>query len=1325
MLAVASACQVEMPIPDGANIRCSSDEQCPNDAVCNSVLHRCFGRGSGQDTEPPRVTGATITPAVVSAEVDHNIVTVSFTVDEKLVGDPQPTLTLQVAEGVGRALTHASHDGLQYQYRYDVTKASDGDLDGLSKPIVATLIDRNGNMATDVALGTVAFDFTAPRITGVAALPPRDLSFAQPNGDLEFQVDEDLGEIPQVELIETGAALASVALDNGHYAFRYTVDVADTEGEHGVQIVATDQAGNRGEVALASLFRFDFTAPGVLSGLSSITLTPGLGNRLSNVGAATNGTHVQVSFYLSEPLRASSVGYTVSPSPHVVLRETGVAFTKTVEAGVFYVYDADISGLEPDTELADQIVIAVDPAIVDAAGNSPEQPVVIGNLALDTLPPSALVTTQVDDVVYTRAPWGVGGSPVSSVLRVTGKPDVVAAGTTVIAYSSDDLQTAAELGRAVADDTDGFEMTLTGQDHVRVFLTAVDTAGNQSSPAEVHDVEWVATMGLKRVGVDIENPHQFELRNELGYAMTVVGPSQGDGAGTAALSDRDIETYSPSPVWRQRCNNGGALPGPDIYTSLAYDSVRGRVVGFARGLTDQTWEWDGIKWANMCGTGTGCVGPAQRLNYGMAFDSRRGVMVMYGGSGETDETWEWNGVQWHLLCGSGTSCAAPRPRAYHRMVYDSIRGTVLMFGGQWYDNSCDCYHSMDDLWEWNGQQWHQLCGAGTTCSGPHSRVTFGMTFDEATGRVVVFGGNIGDYYDYIPNDETWEWNGSQWNNVCSASTTPTCTRPSSRTDFDMAYDPDAGLTYLFGGYTGSRSDETWAWNSPAHSWTKVCGAGTSCTGPSGRNNTAMAFDGINRGVLLAGGYTGSQTDEVWLFHQGSWTKLGGGGEACYGPVGKIYDSLVYDSYRGKTVAFGGSDGDSSGWVNDTWEWDGFGWAKVCPTSICTTAPPARYRGAIAYHPLQHKVLYFGGKINGSTASNQTWEYDGTTAVWKLVCPTATCTTAPSARVDTAMAYHAGRGRIVLVGGSAGANEIWELYWDAGSNSWQWTQICLSGTCGATIPTGRSGHAMAYDSDRQRIVLYGGSTTGEETWELTWNKLAHLWSWTKACGTGVCGPGSLYHPGLTYDASSGRTILFGGSLSTIPQEKTWQWDGTKWSQLCGTGTACQGPPSATTPNLAYDAARGEVVSSGGKSAIIRPNQTWIMRLGAMAPAEVFFARFLYAGLESAPTFRSITPTFYAGGDAFPADANCLADPGAELLGWHRGGWVSLASTSDDAGHPEQMTYPITDPDMVGRMFVGGYQSLGFAVRANAASGCGASAGSVAVDYAEVRVKYRSP
>ena len=218
------------------------------------------------------------------------------------------------------------------------------------------------------------------------------------------------------------------------------------------------------------------------------------------------------------------------------------------------------------------------------------------------------------------------------------------------------------------------------------------------------------------------------------------------------------------------------------------------------------------------------TGPSARYAHAMAYDSARGVTVLFGGRGSyyLGDTWEWDGSSWTQVSSTGPS-ASP----HHAMAYDSARGVTVLFGG-WDGSSL-----LGDTWEWDGSSWAQV-----SSSGPSARYKHAMAYDSARGVAVLFGGSDGTY-----KDDTWEWDGNSWTQASS-------TGPSARFAHAMAYDSARGVTVLFGGWDGSYLGDTWEWD--GSDWTSV-----STTGPSARRFTAMAYDSARGVTVLFGGIDGS------------------------------------------------------------------------------------------------------------------------------------------------------------------------------------------------------------------------------------------------------------------------------------------------------------------------------------------------------------------------------------------------------------------------------------------------------------------------------------
>ena len=77
-------------------------------------------------------------------------------------------------------------------------------------------------------------------------------------------------------------------------------------------------------------------------------------------------------------------------------------------------------------------------------------------------------------------------------------------------------------------------------------------------------------------------------------------------------------------------------------------------------------------------TQVGPFEPSIRDSHAMAYDSARGVTVMFGGASPSfnNETWEWDGTHWTMRTNTG-----PSPHSGAAMVYDSVRNVTVLFGG--------------------------------------------------------------------------------------------------------------------------------------------------------------------------------------------------------------------------------------------------------------------------------------------------------------------------------------------------------------------------------------------------------------------------------------------------------------------------------------------------------------------------------------------------------------------------------------------------------------------------------------------------------------------
>lgn len=191
---------------------------------------------------------------------------------------------------------------------------------------------------------------------------------------------------------------------------------------------------------------------------------------------------------------------------------------------------------------------------------------------------------------------------------------------------------------------------------------------------------------------------------------------------------------------------------------------------------------------------------------------------------------------------------------------------------------------------------------------------------------------------------------------------------------------------------------------------------------------------------------------------------------------------------------------------------------------------------------------------------------------------------PGVRNGHAMAYDAERRRAVMFGG-ADAAAVRGDTWAWRGPSIGWTPLAGDGPSPRTFP------AMAYDGRRRVVLLFGGNRVlfGDDDSARTF--LSDTWlldgaRWRLVRGPG---PGPRAEAAVAYDAARGRVVLFGGYRRVASGVErlgdTWEWDGARWRQLAATG-----PAPRNGASLAYDERTRRVVLVGGPPRLVTP-EVW--------------------------------------------------------------------------------------------------------------------------------------
>jgi hypothetical protein len=739
--------------------------------------------------------------------------------------------------------------------------------------------------------------------------------------------------------------------------------------------------------------------------------------------------------------------------------------------------------------------------------------------------------------------------------------------------------------------------------------------------------------------------------------------------------------------------------------------------------------------------------PSSRYRHSMTWDFTRGRVVLFGGSimsGANGETWVWTGTGWWLAASGG-----PSARYGHAMAYDANRGGVLLFGGH------DGMAYSAETWLWDGADWNLVATLG-----PSARAFHSMAYAQDRRRVVLFGGTDG-----ADKGDTWEWDGAEWLLVSS-------TGPSARSEHAMAYDMNRQRTVLFGGTAGG--DETWVWSGTA--WSRVM-----ISGPSARRGIAMTYDLARSKLLVFGGTAGGDTmGDVWEWDGDTahnWVQAG-----TTGLYGRSHSAMAFDPVNNHTVLMGGSYsgimmsclGDQlfdAGICGGTFVWNGTAWSMVydpnnkpatqtgvtgydvahdrtwlqgcyySPSLLCQEWEWARHGwrtyesngpehgdSSLAYDASRSRFVLFGGTTSGncdgcpSQFCCATWEWTGeSTASWQKVTMAG-----PAGRTYAALAFDSARNRTVLFGGTTtGINYADTWVWNGSS----WT----NGTM-VVSPEARNGHSMVFDAPRGKVVIFGGynlpysqggGTCFGDTWE--WDgDLTH--DWVRVATTG---PVARMNAAMIYDAASRRTMMFGGKNADFTAFKdAWEWNGTTWTQL-----ALASPSPDGGSLLAYDSLRGTGLMLRGNKGIGTGVWEWNGggRNGAAQVMSVPFASMLDL---AEVTLKGVRLEAYAGGVGYP---NGVTTYGIDVLLWDKGMWQEVATDgAANPASPKLVTWSTSaDPywgslgqvefnEKVRRLLVGPEMMLNFAIAPSAPNGGTSGAdryGRAAVDYLEMVVQYR--
>ena len=298
---------------------------------------------------------------------------------------------------------------------------------------------------------------------------------------------------------------------------------------------------------------------------------------------------------------------------------------------------------------------------------------------------------------------------------------------------------------------------------------------------------------------------------------------------------------------------------------------------------------------------------------------------------------------------------------------------------------------------------------------------------------------------------------------------------------------------------------------------------------------------------------------------------------CSGPSVRESPAMGYDLVRNNLILRTGTcldGGQNPILCSDQWTLGQVTWDPQTPATAITP----RLGSTMAWLPSKQQLLLFGGQTilnNAASAVNDLYAWTGTD--WSKLAPA----TSPSARNYSAMAYDTGRQVMVLFGGTDKTD-------NAQSDTWEYNGTTWKALAPNTEPNAREGHGMIYDPGTKRIVMHAGLVAGvydRDTWVYDGN------DWSQLANNAAMAVHGYF--AMAYDPDRKVTVLYGGENTaagnTVVLGETWEFNGTTWTQR----TPAANPGKRTKAAMAYDPVRKQMVLFGGNNGtnLLRDAWTW--------------------------------------------------------------------------------------------------------------------------------------
>lgn len=291
--------------------------------------------------------------------------------------------------------------------------------------------------------------------------------------------------------------------------------------------------------------------------------------------------------------------------------------------------------------------------------------------------------------------------------------------------------------------------------------------------------------------------------------------------------------------------------------------------------------------------------PPARYLHSMAYDSKRDVIIIYGGIPLTwdeepyedfSDTWEYDGHCWHHIM----TTQSPGPLRLHTMAYDSAQDKTILF------NPLGNEIVGKQTWLFNGTDWEKI--EMETPPAPHDYTS--IVYDSDRETLILFGG--------IAKENTWIFENHIWQPI------PPLDSVNTRfLSHEMVYVQHQNSVILQPNITQSIGR---TFRLVGNEWEVVTSTEQGDLMPPQQAFFGLAYDEQRSVmVLLSSAIDGT----TWEFDGNHWYQA----NPLQSPPPRWGHKLIYDEARGVIVLFGGQGLTNQVMFNDMWEYDGITWVQ--------------------------------------------------------------------------------------------------------------------------------------------------------------------------------------------------------------------------------------------------------------------------------------------------------------------------------------------------------------------------------------------------------------